>query len=122
MEWLDEAIEDSPGPIFLFMHHPPVAVGFSRMDSIRLLDADALAIVMARARDRIRHLFVGHLPRHIAGSWREWSFSGARGTSHQIALDFTTQGFAPVSFEASGYALVRVGSESVVVHFAEVRA
>lgn len=122
LEWLDEAITASSGPIFLFMHHPPFDVGFDRMDSIRLLDADALAVVMARARDSIRHLFVGHLHRNVAGSWRGWSFSGVRGTSHQIALDFTTQGFAPVSFEVSGYAVVRVESESVVVHFAEVSA
>lgn len=119
LDWLGEAIETSSGPLFLFMHHPPFRVGFDRMDRIRLLDADALAAVIGQAGDRVRHLFVGHLHRDLAGSWRGWPFSGVRGTSHQIALDFTKRSDAPVSFEAPGYAIVRVDAESVVVHFAE---
>ena len=120
LEWLGEKIADCTDPIFLFLHHPPISVGFHRMDSIRLQEADALADVLERSNAPIRHLFFGHLQRNIAGSWRKWPFSGVRGTSHQIALDFTTQDYAPVSFEASGYAVVRVEAESVVVHFAEV--
>lgn len=63
-----------------------------------------------------------HLPRSIAASWRGWPFSGVRGTSHQIALDFTTQGAAPVSFETPGYGLVLIDEECVIVHFTEVGA
>jgi len=120
LEWLSEKIAACPDPIFLFLDHPPLSVGFGRMDSIRLQDVDALAAVLERSNATIHHLFFGHLHRNIAGSWRKWPFSGIRGTSHQIGLDFTTQGYAPVSFEASGYAVVRVEAESVVVHFAEV--
>jgi Icc protein len=120
LAWLGEMIEDCSAPIFLFLHHPPVAVGFDRMDSIRLQDADSLYAVLERSKATIRHLFFGHLHRDVAGSWRKWPFSGVRGTSHQIALDFTTQGYAPVSIEPSGYAIVRVEAESVVVHFTQV--
>jgi 3',5'-cyclic AMP phosphodiesterase CpdA len=117
---LREEIEACHGPIFLFMHHPPFSVGFDRMDSIRLLDDDALATVIEFARGRVRHLFFGHLHRNIAGSWKGLPFSGVRGTSHQIALDFATRGIAPVSFEAPGYGVALIENESVVVHFAEV--
>ncbi|MHA6299909.1 phosphodiesterase [Devosia sp. CAU 1758] len=120
LDWLGAELENRPGPIFLFMHHPPFPVGFDRMDSIRLQDGDALATLLERSNATVRHLFFGHLHRNIAGAWRNWSFSGVRGTNHQIALDFTARGDAPVSLEAPGYAVVRVETESVVVHFAEV--
>ncbi|WP_062018405.1 phosphodiesterase [Aureimonas sp. AU4] len=120
LEWLGEAIEGWSGPLFLFLHHPPFPVGFDRMDRIRLQDGDALASVLARSNASIWHLFVGHLHRNVAGSWRGWPFTGVRGTSHQIALDFTMRSDAPVSFEAPGYGVVLVEADGVIVHFGEV--
>lgn len=70
----------------------------------------------------MRHLFIGHLHRTVAGSWHGIPFSGVRGTSHQVALDFVTAGVVPVSFEAPGYAVVMLSPEAVVVHFEEVVA
>lgn len=121
LEWLGEKLDDCSDPVFLFLHHPPVSVGFDRMDHIRLQDADELASVLELSNASVRHPFFGHLHRNIAGSWRKWPFSGVRGTSHQIALDFTTIGYAPVSFEAAGYAVVRIDADCVVVHFADVQ-
>lgn len=121
LAWLAERIEESaPGPLYLFVHHPPFTVGLRRMDDIRLHDAEALRTVLAASGQRVRHLFVGHLHRSIAGSWHGLPFSGVRGTSHQIALDFKTAGFAPVSFEPPGYGVVLIAEDTVVVHFADV--
>lgn len=120
LAWLELEMQASAGPLFLCLHHPPFKVGLSRMDRIRLLDGDPLLAVLRPQMGRVRHLFVGHLHRAAAGSWHGVPFSGTRGTSHQIALDFVTQGVAPVSFEAPGYAVVLVSSEAVVVHFEEV--
>lgn len=119
--WLCERLEEVPGvPILLFLHHPPFRAGLSRMDQIRLQDADSLLDALKPYLPRIRHLFVGHLHRAVAGSWHGVPFSGVRGTSHQIALDFLTEDIAPLSFEAPGYGVVLATNDSVVVHFEEV--
>jgi 3',5'-cyclic-AMP phosphodiesterase len=85
LNWLDAELRaDQATPLFLFLHHPPFRVGLQRMDRIRLLDT------LRPHLPRVRHLFIGHLHRTVAGSWHGIPFSGVRGTSHQIALDFIT--------------------------------
>lgn len=122
LNWLAQQLAESgPDPVCLFLHHPPLDVGFKRMDAIRLKEAEALWDVLVPFRTRLRHLFFGHLHRAISGSWRGLPFSGVRGTSHQIALDFTTEDHAPVSFEAAGFGIVRIDEQNIVVHHADVR-
>jgi len=120
LAWLEQRLWESQGPVFLCLHHPPFHVGLGRMDRIRLLDGDALLDALRPHLGRIRHLFVGHLHRAIAGSWHGIPFSGVRGTNHQIALDFVTQDVAPVSFEAPGYGIVLISPEIVVAHLQEI--
>lgn len=120
--WLERELRVSAGPVFLCLHHPPFPVGLGRMDRIRLLNGNPLLSVLHPYHGRVRHIFVGHLHRALAGSWHGLPFSGVRGTNHQIALDFVTQDVAPVSFEAPGYGVVLVSSEAVVVHFEEFAA
>ena len=121
LDWLDAELRaDRAAPLFLFLHHPPFCVGLQRMDSIRLLDDGPLLDTLRPYPPRVRHLFIGHLHRTIAGSWHGIPFTGVRGTSHQIALDFITGDVAPVSFEAPGYGVVALSPEAVVIHFEEV--
>lgn len=122
LAWLGEELRGSAGPVFLCLHHPPFRVGLGRMDRVRLLDGATLLGVLRPHLARVRHMFVGHLHRAVAGSWHGVPFSGVRGTNHQIALDFVAQDVAPVSFEAPGYGVVLVSLEAVVVHFEEVAA
>ena len=123
LDWLDAELRaDQAAPLFLFLHHPPFHVGLQRMDRIRLLDGGPLLDTLRPHLPRVRHLFIGHLHRTIAGSWHGIPFSGVRGTSHQIALDFITADVAPVSFEAPGYGVVALSPEAVVVHFEELAA
>lgn len=119
--WLEAELRaDQAAPVFIFLHHPPFRVGLQRMDHIRLLDDGLLLDTLRPHLPRVRHLFVGHLHRTIAGSWHGIPLSGVRGTSHQIALDFVTADVAQVSFEAPGYGVVVLSSEAVVVHFEEL--
>jgi len=120
LAWLERQLTSSSGPVLLCLHHPPFRVGLGRMDRIRLLDADPLLAVLRPHLGRIRHLFVGHLHRALAGSWHGVPFSGVRGTNHQIALDFVTQDVAPVSFEALGYGVVLISPEAIVAHLEEL--
>ena len=86
LSFLAETLAASPAdkPIYLFMHHPPFAVGIHDMDRISLADSDAFERVIRPYLPRIRHLFFGHLHRPVSGSWHGIAFSTLRGTSHQV--------------------------------------
>ena len=114
--WLAVRLAESQGPVFLFLHHPPMPVGISRMDRIQLQDAAALAGVLAPHQGRIRHIFHGHAHRPLAGSWMGIPFSSLRGTAHQVALHLSERDLAPGSHEPAAYALVRVSPDAVIVH------
>jgi 3',5'-cyclic AMP phosphodiesterase CpdA len=116
--WLSARLAERPScPIYLFVHHPPFAVGVAPMDAHALREPDGLAHVLGPHAHRIRHLFFGHLHRPIAGSWRGIPFSTMRATSHQVALDFTATDKVPGSHEPPAYAVVLIGQDTVVVHF-----
>ena len=116
LAWLKQQLTTSEGDVLLFLHHPPLPVGITRMDRIPLLDADALWDVLAPHAGRIRHVFHGHLHRPLSGSWRGIPFSSLRGTSHQVALDLSEREGVPGSHEPPAYALVRVTEEGIVIH------
>lgn len=103
-------------PVYLFMHHPPFAVGLKRMDEITLQQPEKFAAVLGD-RKNIRHLFFGHLHRPIGGSWRGIPMTTMRATSHQVALDFVIERVVPGSHEPPAYAVVLAEADQTVVHF-----
>jgi len=114
--WLAEELDGGSQPVILALHHPPVAIGLTLMDGIRLRDSEALWTVLEPHRARIRHLLFGHTHRPIAGSWRGIPFSNGYGLSHQIALDFALKDGVRGSHEPPTYALVELTETDVVVH------
>ena len=103
-------------PVYLCIHHPPFLVGLKRMDQLMLQAPGAFAASLA-AGSNIRHLFFGHLHRPVGGSWRGIPFTTMRATSHQVALDFVTEGKVPGSHEPPAYAVVLAEPDLTVVHF-----
>lgn len=116
LEWLADRLVESDGPVFLFLHHPPLAVGLPSSDTLMLRAAAELWTVLAPHRERLRHLFFGHLHRPLSGSWHGVPFSSVRGLAHQLGLDFGATAHFPGSHEPPAYAIVRAGPDSVVVH------
>ena len=115
--WLAAQMDAADGPLWLVMHHPPLAVGIPSMDQFALRDADSLWHVVAPHRARIRHLFLGHLHRPIGGSWRGIPFSCISSPNHQVALDLATTGDdVPGCREPAGYGVILIDDERVVVH------
>lgn len=115
--WLAGQLADSGAePIWLAMHHPPLAVGIPSMDQFALRDPAAFWAVLRPHRQRIRHLFVGHLHRPLGGSWHGIPFSCVRSPNHQVAFDMRTTEEVPGNQEAPGYAVVLIDDDSVVVH------
>jgi len=115
--WLRQALNDTDGPVSLFMHHPPFKTGIAAMDRIMLQDADAIYDVIAPYKARIRHLFCGHVHRAIFGSWRGLSYSCMRGLNHQVALDLNGAPDRIVgNFEPPAYGVVLIGQDQITVH------
>ena len=103
-------------PVYLFIHHPPFPVGIKRMDEISLQQPEKFAAAL-QGRSNIRHMFFGHLHRPIGGSWHGIPMTTIRATSHQVALDFVTEGVVPGSHEPPAYAVVLAEPDLTVVHF-----
>ncbi|MGB8240749.1 MAG: phosphodiesterase, partial [Azonexus sp.] len=118
-EWLAQQLAAAGDlPLYVAMHHPPLALGIPSMDQFALRDAEAFWSVIAPHRTRIRHLFFGHLHRPIGGSWRGIPFSCASSPNHQVALDLTTVrgDDVPGCREPAGFAVILIDTDSVVVH------
>jgi Icc protein len=117
-KWLTDQLEGCAGrPAYLFMHHPPFNIGLPYIDGMRMqLGADLLSETIAPFSN-IRHLFLGHVHRPVAGSWRGIPFSIFRGTAHQVALRMEETEFLVRSHEPPAYGVILINSESVVVHY-----
>jgi 3',5'-cyclic-AMP phosphodiesterase len=117
LAWAARALAEAPADRpYLFMHHPPFAVGVHMMDRIALADPAAFADVIGSHRHRIRHLFFGHVHRPISGSWMGIPFSTLRGTNHQVWFDLSPDAPHLTSHEPPSYAVVLIGEHTVVVH------
>jgi 3',5'-cyclic AMP phosphodiesterase CpdA len=117
LRFLEEALGAAPAdrPLLLFQHHPPFNSGLRYMDTIKLANGEAEWDVIARTR-RPDYMFMGHLHRPIAGTWRGIPFHIQRALTHQVAFDLETEGHIPGTHEAPDYSLVTVGDGNIVIH------
>jgi len=115
-EWLTtELAKWRDHNVYVFMHHPPFAIGLPGLDVIRLLDSARIEALLHDA-PQVRHIFFGHVHRPVSGSWHGVAFSALPGTLHQAALDFDSPPFIVYSHERPGYALIEMTNEQTVVH------
>lgn len=65
--WLKSAMAGlGDQPVFVFMHHPPFALGLPMQDQIMLEDGSAFLDLLKRY-DQIKYLFMGHVHRPTCG-------------------------------------------------------
>lgn len=98
LQWLDALLQDAPDrPALVFMHHPPVPTGFSRMDTIAVgADSAArLGNVVAR-HPQVRAVLCGHVHRNVQTAWHGTLVSVCPSTAFQARLIL-----GPGKFEAS---------------------
>jgi 3',5'-cyclic AMP phosphodiesterase CpdA len=116
LAWLKQALAEDPAtPCYLFLHHPPMAVGMPSSDTMAIEDPGFEAI-LAEAGN-VRHIFFGHLHRPVSGVWRGIPFSGIPGLSHQVALDLAeTDGRVRGSHEPPSYSVVLLRRDDVIIH------
>ena len=114
--WLRQALEAAGDrPVYLFMHHPPFAVGMPALDRIGVTNREVFADLL-EGRSNIRHLFFGHAHRSISGSWRGIPVSTLCATIHQLSLDLRDVGRLRFTHERPCYGVVLIDDESVIVH------
>jgi len=112
--WLREALRKTAGaPTYLFMHHPPFAIGHALMDLIALDEPEAFAALL-KGHD-IRHIFFGHAHRAISGQWRGIPFSSLPGLSHQLPL-VASAVETVYSDEPPMYAVVLLDGDRTIIH------
>lgn len=85
LRWLGQTLHDhADRPTVVFVHHAPIATGHPLMDSMGLLDADALAEVLAGA-PQVRAVCNGHIHRDLEGTLGAVPVYGAPSTAFQFA-------------------------------------
>lgn len=116
--WLARILEQSAErDVFLFMHHPPFDTGLPASDRIGLMDDEAFSQIVLPHRDRIRHLFFGHIHRPIAGSWHGIPMTTLRAMNHQVGLVFEEGVELRGNFEPPAYCVALLEADRIVVHF-----
>ena len=117
LAWLEARLDQSAGrPAYIFLHHPPVALGLPQLDPLALERPERLLGLLKRHGD-VRHIFFGHVHRDIAGTVAGIPFSAQRGlhARFELALDRSS---AIVEQAPPSYAVILLDSanDRVVVH------
>ena len=87
LQWLDATLARSPQrPALLFLHHPPFHAGIWHMDRQNLLNADALAAVVAR-HPQVRLVAAGHVHRATLTTFVHVAATICPAPNHAVDLD-----------------------------------
>ncbi len=105
----------TPGDLLIFVHHPPFDIGLPPLDSIRMMNGEALAPRLT-AHGWVRHIFFDHAHRVISGSWRGIPVSTLPSTVHQAELQFEERVLSPGNHEPPAYGLVLADADSLMLH------
>ncbi|ARE39839.1 3',5'-cyclic-nucleotide phosphodiesterase [Rhodovulum sp. P5] len=117
--WLYRQLQSLPGPVWLFLHHNPVALGVPPMDEIMLLDAARFAATVEPFADKVRHIFHGHCHLPLSGSLHGIPFSAPRGTNHQGWPDFSATRMLSGSDLPESYSVIFATPTTTMVHMVE---
>lgn len=117
--WLDQALAQAQGPVWLFLHHNPVPIHVAPMDEIMLRDADRFTDTLRPHAHKIRHIFHGHCHLPLCGSLLGIPLSAPRGTNHAGWAEFgETQKLAGADLPEA-YAVIFAVPEQTMIHMIE---
>lgn len=86
LDWLDARLAESDAPAIVVLHHPPVTIGVSLMDPIRLVDGDDLASVIS-GRPHVVAVLVGHAHTMAATTYAGRPLLVGGGVVSTVPLD-----------------------------------
>jgi 3',5'-cyclic AMP phosphodiesterase CpdA len=103
-------------PVTIFLHHPPLSVGVPHFVNICLHDPEGFLALLRAHRGGVRHIFFGHIHIPVSGVYPGGlPYTAARGSAHQILLDFDTDAVAWASGKAN-YNVIDLGDDGLAVH------
>ena len=122
--WLAAQLAKYSGkPVYIFMHHPPLALHLPPQDEIMLQDGAGLVSLLKQHRN-VQYLFLGHVHRPTSGVVAGIPFSTLGALSFQAPAprpDLNWDRFQPHQ-EAPHYAVVHIDNGTVVIqhtHFCD---
>jgi 3',5'-cyclic AMP phosphodiesterase CpdA len=86
LAWLDQRLAEDPRPAYVCLHHPPVDIGVSLMDPIRLRDPQRLEAVLRRHPHHAATL-VGHAHTQGATTFAGRPLLIGGGVASTVPLD-----------------------------------
>lgn len=119
LAWFQAQLAESTEPVLLFMHHHPMPSHVPGDDVIGLLDPEPFRALVARYRNRIRHIFFGHCHLILSGSLAGVPTTSLRGTNHQGWPDFADPVLVTGADLAPMYGVVFVEPDHVAAHAVE---
>jgi Icc protein len=118
--WLRNTLETArlaAKPVWLFMHHNPIAVHVANADEIGLVQEAEFHAILRDYRDTIRHIFFGHCHFTLSGQVCGIPFSAPRSTNHVCWPDFSgiaaRMGYGAFS---PNYNVCFLGEAGTVIH------
>ena len=112
--WLDHQIATAEGrKILIFMHHPPMDVGFPGMDAIKLADGNAF---LKRYAHKATHLFCGHIHRTISGTTNGLGFTIFKSPVHQMPMELSGTESSYSVPEPGAYGVILLTENSIIAH------
>lgn len=114
LDWLRVALDGAGARrVSVFMHHPPLPVGFPGMDRIALQNPDDFWAV---ARGRVAQIFLGHIHRTISGTLNGAAFCVFKSPAHQMPMDMSGHASSVSVAEPGAYGIVLLRPDAIVVH------
>lgn len=113
-DWLTEQLSTLPGPVWLFMHHNPVATRINPLDQIMLLDAQRFKQAISPYKAKVMHIFHGHCHLPLSGNIAGVSFSAPRGTNHAGWADYAATHYLSASDLPECYSVIYAERDSTM--------
>lgn len=117
--WLKSQLNEiADTPVYLFMHHPPMALGLPMQDT-DCMENGAAFLDLIGAHNDVKYMFIGHVHRPISGTVRGIPFSTMRSVLYQApapdpAWDWNS--FSPAK-EAPAYGVLTLSNGDVNLQY-----
>ncbi|MBY8977250.1 metallophosphoesterase [Rhodobacteraceae bacterium NNCM2] len=122
LAWLEAQLVADPGPFWIFLHHNPIPTHLALMDRIMLKDHHIFGDVVAHYRNRIAHIFHGHVHLPMCGSLHGVPVSCPRSTTLTGYPNYGDDKLLPHLDLPASYGLITVEGATTTVMMVEFGA
>lgn len=120
--WLRTVLKQAGAkPVYIFMHHPPMALGLPMQDGENLKDGAAFLQILADFSN-VKYLFIGHVHRPITGTIKGIPFATMRSILYQAPPpqpEWDWSDFAPAK-EAPNIGVITIDKSDVNLQYLQI--